>query len=239
MRRLAIAVTALAVIGAAQTGAIAGSEDPHVQDACGDADVMVRVGDVVVPTPDPERAAGFDIASAWFEDLYDDEERHLGVRIHLRMCGAIPDVEQQASTWQVRWRVDDSCSRVVGVHDVNDEDDLLAGAQRRAFLQSQCSRPGTIPGTSEGYFEWTEYLGAESYAIGGNTITWTLSSDMLPEEPERVSFVTPGATWSSPGAFSRDWRQVTIADSSEYQVSGPGVWDFAGGRDFVVGEERP
>jgi hypothetical protein len=238
MRRLVTAVTALVVIGAAQAGAIAGSDDPHIQDECGDADVMVRVGDVVVPTPDPERAAGFDISAAWFEDLYDEDDNHLGVRVHLRMCGDIPDVEQQASTWQVRWRVDDSCSRVVGVHDVNDKNDPLAGAQRRVFLQSQCSRPGPIPGTTEGYFEWTEYLGPESYEIGESTITWTLAPDMLPQA-DRVAFVTPGRTWSSPGAFARDWRQITIADSSEYQVSGPGVWDFAGGRDFVVGEQRP
>jgi hypothetical protein len=239
MRRIVLAAMTLAIIGAPQASVLAGSDDPQVQDECGDADVMVRVGDVVVPTPDPERAAGFDIATVWFEDLYDEDERHIGVRVHLRMCGAIPEVELQASTWQVRWRVDESCSRVVGVHDVDDLDDPLAGAQRRAFLQSQCNRRGTIPGTSEGYFEWTEYLGAESYAIGGNAITWTLSPDMLPEDPERVAFVTPGATWSSPGAFARDWRQITIADSSEFQVSGPGVWDFAGGRDFVVGEEGP
>lgn len=150
MRRFLIPLFS-AVMTAAVSGAVALADpaDPHVLDPCGDADVMVRVGDHVVGTPDPERAAGFDMKAAWFEDLYDAEGRHMGVRIHLRMCGDVPDPELMGSGWSVHWDLEGPCSRVVGLHDSPPPDDPSQGVVRRAYLQSQCARPGPIPGSVE------------------------------------------------------------------------------------------
>ena len=213
------------------------TEDPHVQDGCGDADVMARAGGTVVRTPDPERAAGFDVDAAWFEDLYDEEGMHAGVRVHLRMCGDLPEPELTGSAWSVRWSPPGGCSRDLYLFERDNSQTL--GEVRYAYIFSQCSRPGPIPGSSEGYTEWSTPLGEESYAVDGNLITWTLTADMLPpEDADRLAFLAPGTDWAKPSAYARDGRQLTLTESSGFFVSGPGAWDHTGnGRDFTVGEE--
>ena len=214
---------------------------PHVQDVCGDADVMARVSGTKVRTPDPERAAGYDIEAAWFEDLYEEGGDHAGVRVHLRTCGDVPEPEIMGSAWSVRWGLEGPCSRLVSVRDGDAlEPDLV---ERVAYLESQCSAPGPVPGSSQGYVEWSETLGASSYSIQGDHITWTLTADMLPSDrAERVAFVAPGTVWSVPSAYARDGRQLTMFEQWEpvhIYASGPGAWDpTPSGRDFTVGEPK-
>lgn len=215
----------------------AGAADPELTDPCGDADAMVRVGDEEVATPDPERAAGFDIEAAWFEDLYEGTgpaRQHVGVRIHLQMCGDVPGPELVGSGWGVRVDIEGPCTRVVWTGD-HDGEEPTDGVVRRGYLQSQCVRPGTIlPNSTEGYVEWEEELPAGAFAVQGDTLSWTLLRDALPES--RTDFLEPATRWSTPGGYARDGRQLTMASGDDvFYVSGPGAYDTAGGgRDFTV-----
>jgi len=234
-------MTAL-IAGSTSAGALADSADPHVSDECGDADRMVQAGDVVVGTQDPERAAGYDIKSVRFEDLYDEQDRHVGVRTQLQMCGALPGPEITNSYWAVRVNIEGPCTRVLYLHDTDHDSDPMPAAQRKAFLSSQCSRPSeTLPGWTEGYVEWTAELETHEYAVAGDTITWTLTPDLLPGG--RTDFVTEGTVWSSQGASARDGRRLTETYNGqvvEFGASGPGASDGAGSSaPFTVGEQGP
>jgi len=213
------------------------TENPHISDGCGDADRMVQVGGTVVPTPDPERAAGFDIDAVWFEDLYDEEGTHAGVRVHLRMCGDLPEPELLGSAWSVSWSPPGGCSRDLYLYDRDNPNPTL-GEVRTAYIYSQCSQPGPIPGSSESYLEWATPLDEDTYSVDGNLISWTLTPEMVPpEDAWRLAFLAPGTRWSRPIGYARDGRQLILADSDGLFVSGPGAGDHAGnGRDFVVGE---
>lgn len=201
---------------------------------------MVRVGDVVLGTQDAQRAAGYDVKSAIFEDLYDEQDRHIGVRIQLQMCGALPPPQITNSFWSVSMDIEGPCSRNLALHDVDEDSDPMLVAQRKAYVYSTCSRPSELlPGWSEGYIEWTAPLDANEFSVAGDTITWTLTSETLPAG--RSDFVAAGTVWSSQGASARDGRRLTEASGGvpiEYGVSGPGAQDFAGSsQDFVVGEQ--
>jgi hypothetical protein len=229
----AVAVLLFATLG---TGAAADQHDPYVEDACGDADRMAFAPGQSAATPDAERAAGFDVRSVNFSDLPGG-----GVEVILELCGDVPEPELAGSGWSVSWRLDDSCARVVLVHDSIDLPAPEDGVQRGAQLSEQCTRTGTTPlgGSSTTETTWIELLDSNAWSAEGNTVRWTLTPDLLPaERASRVAFLAPGTPWLRPSATARDGRWLTEASLQDvFGVNGPGARDWAGpGRDFTVGE---
>lgn len=239
MRARMVAVVAAVAVALPMAGLGAAETEPHIVDGCGDAADMVRVRDtVVVPVPDEERAAGFDIDTVWFEDLYDGED-HVGVSVHMQLCGDVPEVELPGSHWSVRWQVDEDCSAVLSVHDDIHVPDPTLGVVRGVGLSAQCQEhdPTPVIGGWYGRTVWIEPLADGVVSIDGNRITWTLDASIVPaERAERVAFLAAGSTWGAPSAETRDGRWLTGA-SAGVRATGPGALDItADGRDFTVGE---
>lgn len=239
----AAAAAVCAVSAGVLPAAAADSADPHISDECGDADEMVRVGDAVMHSPDEERAAGFDIRAVWFEDLFEGEgeqREHVGVRVHLELCGDVPEPGPLWSAWSVTWQLAGQCGRSVRVFDQADSTAPDPGVVRIATLESECARSGSLLAQMTSNDHWAEQLDDQAFSVAANRITWTLTPDMLSgEHADRVEFVAPGTEWTSTAARARDGRTLTEAWYEPLGLTGPGANDGAGrGRDFTVGEQE-
>jgi hypothetical protein len=227
-------VVSLVAVATMMLPASASAAGPHVEDPCGDADVMVWAGGTTVPTPDAERASGFDVRSVTFADLPAG-----GVEVALQLCGEVPDPELAGSGWSVRWNISVDCQRVLSMVDGVDLMAPEAGIERRVQLSEQCSRPSDSPlGGTVAEITWIEILDVSVATVDADTITWSLTRDMVPaERADSVAFLDAGTVWSAPQAIARDGRWLTEASmGGTAGVHGPGAYDStAAGRDFTVG----
>lgn len=242
MRSFLILALAMCLTASGAVAFAAVPADPHIVDECGDADTMARVGDAEQQAPDADRSAGFDIQTASFEDIVEDDET-VGVQVSLELCGAVPDPELIGSHWSVRWGVDEECSAVVSIGDGIDLPEPSQGVLRGATLARQCgtTTSGPTGASSEGYTEWIEALDDDAYTIDESVIIWTLTPQTLPmERADRFGFLATGSSWTTPQADTRDGRWLSggwFDEPVPFRLTGPGSRDTAeGGRDFTVGE---
>lgn len=233
-RAIGIVLASLTFAVASSISAAASSDpsvDPPVTDPCGDANGMAWVNGTTIDTPDENRAAMFDIKSAWFEDIVGEDDEHVGVRVHLEMCADVPAPEPGVeSHWDVRWSLPNSCDMSLKLIDQIDRS-RPSLMRRDVRLESRCSSH------DESSFSKTIFDGP--YTVQGNRITWTLTPETIPGEPDELAFLTAGTAWLETGALARDGRAPASVHGGGfllwYTVYLVGTTDRATGSDFTVG----
>lgn len=212
MRRLLLPATLLVLLA----GTAPADAAYLVADPCGDpSQALVRVGTSSV-SMNTARTARHDLGDTTLQGLPGG-----GVRAVLRTCGPIPAPETFTSFWAVSAGLGEGCA--VGIELL----DGPAGApERGATLRVSCTTATTSPlgpGTSTTDV-LVRPLPASAWSVTADTITWTLTPDLL-------AGVAP--TWTDPAARTRDGQRGTEVGSSvplfsgSVAANGPGVADEA------------